>query len=921
MAQPAGLSAREAEVLAELAGHATNAEIASRLFISVRTVESHVASLLRKTGAADRRELGSLVDAAEPAPAIVSQAVPMPASPFIGREAERAELIAALGEHRLVTALGPGGIGKTRLALSTLSELQSEFSDGAFYVDLVPVSEGAAIAPEVAASIGLGHQQGMSPEDIVVRWLSSRRTLLVLDNCEHLLDSVAELLERALAECPGLVVLATSRARLGVSGERVYGVPGLSVDDDDSGDAVELFRTRALAAGADAELLEPSRMAAICRTLEGSALAVELAASRVPSLGLDGVEAGLGGDRLDLLMSGRRSGGRHRSLRATLAWSVDLLTPAERAVLRRVSVFASSFTGDAATELLEGWPPHVPSVRGVLADLADQSLVVARPSSMGTRYLLLEMVRQFGAQALEEFDEETEAHARHLAWCREQAEALPSSSGADPTRWRARFDEIADEVRAAVVWAAGRTELAGDSETLAALLADLAFERGRPAEAQRMYELAARVSSRPGTAVRHLTFAAGAAELRHFGNEGLRLHREAARIAEGAGITGSAAWHLARMSELITRASGIMATPPPREEAIALIEEAESINDGDALATTRILIARAGLISETLPEHRPAAEAALAAAIAAGDRLGHSAARDQTCIAHLAAGELAEGAADAIERVELLSSSMIRADMGFEIADALLMAVECCCGTGDLTAARSYADRMLTLPSYAEEPHLATSRVLLTTALAGDFASCAEFGERFLDGWDRVGRPVVGSLSLSAQAAAAACELLGRADDAERWRDVSRELRVGHHTQSAVGKQVFSPLAMLHTGRYEETLAHLATDPESESQWFVSLWRPWYSAAWCEAAVLAGSPDAGDRLERARRYSASNPIATVLVQRAEALADDRAELPALADRLDELGAVYQAARTRTMAGDPAGNAWIRDAGLIPMVWG
>jgi predicted ATPase len=219
-----GVSAREGEVLAALGDHLTNAEIASRLFISVRTVESHVSSLLRKLGAADRRALavlaaeqvaeqvaeqatGQVEGPAAPTRTAAPTTLPAPLTPFIGRADERVALTAALRSRRLVTAVGQGGVGKTRLALAVAAELAAAdpapFPDGVWFVDLVPVPDGATIAPTLAAALGLGEQPGTSTEETVLSWLAHRTALLVLDNGEHVLDNVADLAERLLAGAPG----------------------------------------------------------------------------------------------------------------------------------------------------------------------------------------------------------------------------------------------------------------------------------------------------------------------------------------------------------------------------------------------------------------------------------------------------------------------------------------------------------------------------------------------------------------------------------------------------------------------------------------------------------------------------------------------------------------------------------------------
>ncbi|MGC4110112.1 MAG: LuxR C-terminal-related transcriptional regulator [Nocardioides sp.] len=360
------ISAREAEVLGALSQHLTNAEIAERLFISVRTVESHVSSLLRKLQVTDRRELAAAAgtildrDGGLRPPRHRTAPLPSPLTPFVGREQEVADLSRALAEHRLVTAVGPGGVGKTRLALRVVHDVQERYPDGVCFVDLVPLTDSSAVAPAVAAAFGLGESQEHTVEEVLIGWLAGRDALLVLDNCEHVLDAVGVLLERLLTACPSLTVLATSRSRLLLPFESAYPVPGLSLaaPEGEAADAVALFLSRASAGGSTVEAADLGRVAALCRGLDGMALAIELAAARLPSLGLDGLESGLS-DQLLLLAGGSRAADRHRSLRSALDWSYALLTEEERALVRRVSVFAGAFSANAVTELVSGWDPVV----------------------------------------------------------------------------------------------------------------------------------------------------------------------------------------------------------------------------------------------------------------------------------------------------------------------------------------------------------------------------------------------------------------------------------------------------------------------------------------------------------------------------------------------------------------------------------
>ncbi|WP_040868652.1 ATP-binding protein, partial [Nocardia exalbida] len=468
MAATVEISAREAEVLALVGEHFSNAEIGARLFISVRTVESHVSSLLRKLEVPDRRALAQRAsdrpraDRSHPGPVL-----PTPLTSFVGRARERAELTEMITKHRQVTAVGPGGVGKTRLALTVAAQLAGEFSDGVWFVDLVPITSAdtSVIAGTVALALGLGEQPGRAMDETVPAALADRRALLVLDNCEHVRDGVAPFIERLLATCPGVTVLATSRARLMVPFERVYAVPPMSLTGEGASDAVELFMDRAAAGGWPPNHALRDDVAAFCARLDGVALAIELAAARWTTLGLDGLEAGLS-DQLRMLAGGPRTEDRHRSVRAALDWSHALLEPDDRVLLRRVSVFMKSFTVAAAAQVAA-------SERSVVADglarLAEQSLLVVTASPSGTAYRALETIRQYGMERLTEAGELDDIRARHLSWCLAAAAELAVVG----TDWRPRFDAVADDFRAAMAWAGDRPPQRADAGRFAQHLAQL----------------------------------------------------------------------------------------------------------------------------------------------------------------------------------------------------------------------------------------------------------------------------------------------------------------------------------------------------------------------------------------------------------------------------------------------------------------
>jgi predicted ATPase/DNA-binding CsgD family transcriptional regulator len=927
------VSAREAEVLEAVAKHQTNAEIATQLFISVRTVESHVSSLLRKFQVGDRRALVAIAATVDPTPETGTARatapivrLPAPLTSFVGRVAERAALAEALDEHRLVTALGPGGIGKTRLSLAVAADVTDRFADGTGYVDLVPVTDPSMIAPAIAAALGLGEHQARSAEDTVLGWLSGREMLLVLDNCEHLIDGVVGPLERLLAGSPGLTVLATSRARLLVPFEWVFRVPGMSLDADGrDGDAVELFLGRAAAGGRPLTPADRRRVATVCRGLDGMALAIELAAARYASLGLDGLEAGLA-DGLRLLTGGRREGHRHRSLRSTLDWSYALLDSSDQAVLRRISVFAAPFTADAAAEVLADWlPTAADAVPSILAGLADQSLLVPIVDSGDTRYRALETIRQYGGERLEAAGEMVEARTRHLRWCLAAAEALGLPRPDDVGAWRAVFDQLADELRTALRWTAGSAGHRAEAYRLAIWLADLTFVRGTPGESQRRYEQAAGLAADDLAAAAALHRAAGAAETRHFGNDAMRLRRAAADAALRAGDRAGAARDLARAAELINRGPGLMPTPRAAGEVDALLSEAWALAAGDPAAEARTLNAEAYNGTELDPITAELAERAITLARRVGDPLDESAALDELTAIQLARGEVRPALASAMLRTRLLAPLQVTAASGLEFFDAYIMATDCAIAAGDLAAARPLAERVCDLPFYREEAHLATARLILVATLTGEWDDAVRLGERFRKGWERAGRPRAGNLSRGAYAAATVHGLRGDDDARAQWLDIVDGLATpGRPLSSIHFNEFFDAMLLLHRGQADEAMQRLATPPEHFREWYSGMWRPWYAALWAEAAVLTGHPDAAARIDRARLATMDNPVAAAIVDRAAGMADGgRGTLVSAAAALKATGCRYQWARTLVLIGDgerARGESALAAMGATPMAW-
>jgi predicted ATPase/DNA-binding CsgD family transcriptional regulator len=902
----AAVSEREAEVLALVGEHLTNQEIARRLVISVRTVESHVSSLLRKLDVADRRALAELSIRAGDRrdPDATAPSLPSPLTSFVGRAAERAALAGLLARHRLVTAVGPGGVGKTRLALAIVSDLADQYADGAWYVDLVPVTDEAMVGAAVASAFGFGEQPGRSPTDTVVAKLASAQALVVLDNCEHLVGGVAPFVERVLTSCSRTTVLATSRVRLMVPHESVFPVPGLSLEDgEEQGDAGKLFVERAAMAGwASPYPSDRGRIARICAELDGIALSIELAAARTATLGIDDLEAGLS-DQLGLLTGGARLDDRHRSARAALDWSFGLLDENDKVVLQRAAVFAAPFTSEAAATVT-GTAPLVPGqVASSLARLADHNLLVAAAGPGGTRYRMLETIRQYGAERLDELGELGAVLGRHLQWCRATAARLDAG---EPST--VAFDDVAGDLRAALRWAADRPEHRADAHDLAVSLARLSYSRGLPSESQERFEEAAALAAGPAEAAEALHLAACVAWGRHAGNDAMRLCRDAAEAARRAGDPRRAALELLCAAELVTNAPGIMSELAPPGEERALLAEARVLAAGDVHVEAAVLTVTTP-VDEFDPTYTDLAERAVELAHRVGDIRLESHALDQLTASRLLCGELDEAVATVRRRLELVAPRADDIELAWEFSDTLHMAPLVYLAAGDLETARRHARQRSELPFFRESDHLAVEWLLTVAAVAGDFDEAVALAHRFRRGWLDAGRPPLGGIGFAPAAAAMVHGIRGDDESRLEWLDIAAEMtRVAEpmRGRQTIYRPAFDAMVSLHRGQIGEALERVAPEPESFKPWHDSAWRPWYTAAWAEAGVLAALPDRRSRLDRAKFLVRGNPICLAIVGRAEAIdVGDTDGLVAAADALGAAGCRYQRARTLVFAGGEA----------------
>lgn len=410
--------------------------------------------------------------------------LPTPATRFFDSDDRSSVARRVLEQHRLVTLIGTGGVGKSRMAIELGWSCRDQFTAGVWLIELAPVADTAAVIAVVAAAFSIRPQHGLTPVEAIVDWFRGRDLLLILDNCEHVLDSVRPLLKVVLAQCPTLKVVATSREPLGLAGERVHHVGVLSPELD----GVALFLDRAAAADSSfvPSHVEREAITDICRRLDGLPLAIELAAARVRSMPPIDVLARLD-DRFGLLRRGSPSGAdHHETLRATVEWSYQLLTEREQKIFDRLSVFSGGFDLRAANVVCANMIEGI-DVFELLANLVDKSMVVAERHPDGTRYHLLETLRQFGEERLRADGDTAVARERHLRHYVDVAEEADSQlRTADEIIAGATFNREWANLRSAHHWAICTDDLEPAERLLSAArlhaVSRMRFEHGDWAE-------------------------------------------------------------------------------------------------------------------------------------------------------------------------------------------------------------------------------------------------------------------------------------------------------------------------------------------------------------------------------------------------------------------------------------------------------
>ncbi|MGA9488810.1 MAG: LuxR family transcriptional regulator, partial [Mycobacterium sp.] len=605
---------------------------------------------------------------------------------FVGRSSQLTELSKLLTESRLVTLTGAGGVGKTRVAVQVANQVADEYADGIWYVDLAPITNPDLVPITAARGLGLPDQPGRSTLDTLLRFVRDRQMLMVLDNCEHLLDACANLVVTVLGGAPRLTLLATSREPIGMAGEATWRVPSLSLADE----AIELFADRARLARPDFRLSDGNAavVADICARLDGVPLAIELAAARVRALSLAEILDSLR-DRFRLLTGGSRTAvRRQQTLRASVDWSHALLTEPERVLFRRLAVFYGGFDLEAAQTVTGSGAVERYQVLDQLTLLVDKSLVVADESGGRTRYRMLETVRQYALEKLGESDEADRVRARHRDYYTAMAAALDAPVNGEYEQRIEQADLEIDNLRAAFSWSRENSDVEL-ALALASALQPLWQARGRLREGLNWFDtgLAELGPHQPGVALAvraraladsaELGLWAGSAESPGRAQQALAIARE---VDEPA-----------LLARALT-ACGYLACYFDAERASAYLAEAISLarDLGDRWRLTQILVVQtaAAIFAGNTFAMRAAAEEGRDLADSVGDRVSSRRCRFGLAVAQLFQGVLA----DSVEQFAAVAVEAETAHDGMRRVDCLAYQGVALAYQGDTDAGRAAVD-------------------------------------------------------------------------------------------------------------------------------------------------------------------------------------------------------------------------------------
>ncbi len=613
--------------------------------------------------------------------------LPRPVTSFVPRDTDVAEVKARLAKYRIVTLVGSGGAGKTRLALEVGSELLEDYPDGVWIAELAPLEDTRLVAETVCTTIGVPVQGSRSAIDSAIGYLRQKKALLILDNCEHLVEAAAHLAEELVRGCPSLFLLATSREPLGIGGESTYRVPSLTFPSRTEGitaaealdyGAVRLFVERATATVDGFSLTDANApaVANICKHLDGIPMAIELAVPQLRMMPAQGLATRLH-DRFLLLVRGSRTAlPRHQTLRTLFDWSYNLLTEAEQTLLRRLSVFAGGWTIDSAAFVTAGGLVDEGNVFELLSCLADKSLVVPDLSGGEPRYRFLETVRQYAFHKLQESGER--GRRRRLAeyLIRFYAEAGAAWPTTATETWLVRNEPELDNLRASLDWAFGPQGDAGLGVELVGHSVRIWDELSLLPERERWFSVAIeRMSEDTPSATKARLWLGRTSNSAHGDRQNFELARSAAELFRAVDDRHG-------LGEALAKAGAALETPTTPGEGLPLLEEGLQIlrplGQSKQLASCLRSLAVARYFVQDFAAARPLIAQSASVAQAVGDRRGLAAAL-------VASAEL-EFAAGAVDK----ATEQIRAMIDSGHHNPRLLAL----GRGNLAAYLLAADRI-----------------------------------------------------------------------------------------------------------------------------------------------------------------------------------------------------------------------------------
>jgi len=775
---------------------------------------------------------------------VATQNLPQQFTSFVGRGAQLAEVGKLLAGNRLVTLTGAGGVGKTRMAVEVANQLAAEYADGVWYVDLAPITDPDVVPVAAVRALGLPDQAGRSTMDTLLRFVRDRQMLVVLDNCEHLLDASADLVVAVLGSAAGLTVLATSREPIGVGGEAMWRVPSLSVADE----AIELFADRACLTQTGFTVTDDNAtvVAEICRRLDGIPLAIELAAARVRALSLSEILDSLH-DRFRLLTGGARTAvRRQQTLRASVDWSHALLTEPERVLFRRLAVFVGGFDLDAARAVAGYDEVERYQVLDQLTLLVDKSLVVAEDSRGRTRYRLLETVRQYTLEKLAESGEAESVRSRHRDHYSSMAALLDAPAAGDYEQRLEQADLEIDNLRAAFSWSRENADIEL-ALALASSLQPLWQARGRLREGLTWFdtaladdnvqhpEVAPAVRARALADSAALGIWAGAVDSPDQAQQALEIAREVDDPA--------------LLARALT-ACGYIAGYFDAEAARAYLAEAIGLAraSGDRWRLIQILVAqvaRAVVAGNPLAARAPAEEGRdLADAIA--DRFNSRRCRFGLGIAQLSKGDLA----GAVAQFAAVADEAEAAHDEIWRVDSLAYQGVALAYQGDTAAARAATDAAVEAAAELGglKAGVAYGALARASFAAGDVATALDATEAAWPHVSALPQPAASGRVLRALVALAGGDLVA----AGRWADGAVSTTTGALLSDALTARARVAIAQGEPDRAERD-AHdaLARAAEVEAYLFIP------DILEC-LGILAG--DAGSHREAARLFGAAEAI-------------------------------------------------------------